>query len=209
MSRLANAVLLAGSAVFGLTQTGCSRLDMQDQPMNGGVVASLVGFANRAKAVTWKTNRISAYWLPWLSHQAVQLDIGNGADYFFTSEINGCQFRIARTGVNTLRFVHVAGDGPNSALPAGSAWRNGLAQASFTPAQYGLSRALSSSSLLGVPAPNGTVGYGGGHSWTNVFGFRHWHVIGPATWDIWYQTVAPIGWVGQGYAPAAHFLCTL
>lgn len=32
MSRLASAVWLAGSALFGLMLTGCSRLDMQDQP---------------------------------------------------------------------------------------------------------------------------------------------------------------------------------
>lgn len=186
---------------------GIFDFDIQPRAMGAGNVLEVLGFGHRQKGVTWKSNRISAFWLPWASQNTVHLDIDDTADYFFTSELNGCQFRIARTGGNTLRFVHVAGDSQNSALPVGSAWRNAQAQARFTAPQYALSRSLSSSSLLGIAAPNGTIGYGGGNGWTNVVGFRRWHIFGNATWEVWAQHVtAPLG---GGYAANAFHLCTL
>ncbi len=186
---------------------GIYDFDIQDLAMAGGHVLEVTGFANRAKqAIGCFTHRISAYWLPWASRATVHLDIGNGADYFFTSELNGCQFRVARTGPATVRTIHVAGDSPNSALLAGSTWRNNQAQALLTPAQQVLSRRFTSSALLGAVVPGaagaagigGMIGYDGAHSWQNIFGFRHWHVFGPTTWDFWYQTVA-LAPGGAGY----------
>jgi hypothetical protein len=185
---------------------GIHDFDIEQRTLGTAQLLAVLGFGHRAKAVTWKSNRISAYWLPWQSQDTVHMDIGDAADYFFTSELNGCQFRVARTAVNTLRIVHVAGDYPGAATAAGSQHRNVQAQARFTPAQYPLSRGLTSTALLGVPvAAHHSVGYGGG-SWTNVVGFRHWHVIGAATWEVWVQQVTR---PGANFAANAFHLCTL
>lgn len=188
---------------------GIFPFDIQNRTMGYGNVLEVIGFANRAKDVSWKSRRIEAYWLPWQSRHTVELTIGNDADYFFTSELNGCQFRVARTGPTLLKIVHVAGDSQDAAMPAGSVWRNNQARDHFTAADYALSRALTSSQLLPAAPALGRTSYDGPHSWTNVFGFRRWHIIGAATWDIWYQTVQPVGALRAGYTAQAHHLCTL
>jgi hypothetical protein len=159
-----------------------------------GSVLEVLGFGNRAKEESRHTNRIRAYWLPWRSRHTVDVDLGADANYFFTSELNGCQFRVAPTGPHGLRAIHVAGDSQNAATAEGSTWRNAEAMGrSGTVPEYGRSRALSSSHAFGAPGPpaRNTVGYGG-FEWTNVFGFRHAPIFGPARWEFWYQSVERI-----------------
>lgn len=197
-------------------QAGIFDFDIQTRRMGGGIpILEVLGFGNRNKeTIGTNTHRISAYWLPWESERAVHLDIGDAADYFFTSEINGCQFRVARRGPNTVRTIHVAGNSISTDTRVGSRWRNEQAEALLTPGQRVLSRRFTRSSLLGnnVPGPNGfqgqgtMVGYDGPHLWQNVIGFRHWHVFGPSTWEFWYQTVANNG---AGYTAQATLLCRI
>lgn len=81
--------------------------------------ANLVLFADRAKASTWKSNKLKGYWLPWhtgnpspvqgvTSVTFATLD-ASGADYLFTSALGGCRIVISATG-----FHHVAGDMPQA-----------------------------------------------------------------------------------------------
>ena len=171
---------------------GIGEFDIQPRQMQGGHVYEVLQMSLRTKKQSrWKTHAIQAYWLPWQSQQAVSLDIGDQADYFFTSELNGCQFRIARTGNRSLRIVHTAGDGPSSATAAGTAWRDNKAQSAFSQhAHFLASRTLSSSRLVtDPPTATGKYGYDGNHSWTNVVGFRLSRFPRRARWDVWYQTV--------------------
>ncbi|MDB5871799.1 MAG: hypothetical protein JWQ07_1241 [Ramlibacter sp.] len=186
-------------------QSGIFNFDIQPRTMNGLTVMEILGFDERTKAVTWKSSRISAYWLPWKSEDTVSLDIANGADYFFTSELNGCQFRIAPVG-NQLRIVHVAGNYQGSATAQGSLDRNRYARQEFTQAQYRRSRALTSTTPIGQRSRfPGTRGYDGPHAWTNVFGFRRTQFFGPSTWHVWYQTVQRDDNAGR-YVAAAYRL---
>jgi hypothetical protein len=196
-------------------QSGIYDFDIQPRGMAAGNVLEIVGFGRRTKQPTADSTRIRAFWLPWQSKQAVFCDLDDTADYFFTSEMNGCQFRVARTGANTLRAIHVAGDSPSSAIQVGSQWRNTQAENLLTAPQRLLSRRLTSSAPLGatvpgaqgVASPGSMVGYDGPHSWQNVFGFRRTHLFGGATWQFWYQTVAPAPPPATGYVATAALLC--
>jgi hypothetical protein len=72
------------------------------------------------------TGMIQAYWLPWESHKAVSLQLGDQAAYFFTSALGGCG--VYRDDANPPKVSHVAGDGPNSRLEEGMKWRDKKAQ---------------------------------------------------------------------------------
>lgn len=70
---------------------------------------------------------IQGYWLPWESQKAASIQLGHQAPYFFTSALGGCG--IYRNNTNPPKVSHVAGDGPSSANPKGSVWRDGKAKA--------------------------------------------------------------------------------
>lgn len=197
-------------------QGGTFNFDIQTRRMAGGIPClEVLGFGHRRKNTIGNTTHpIWAFWLPWASKRAEYLDIDDSANYFFTSEINGCQFRVARRGPNTVRCIHVAGDSQGTDTQVGSQWRNQQAEALLTVGERALSRRFTRSNLLGtnVPGPNGfggqgtMVGYDGPHLWQNVFGFRHSHVFGPTTWEFWYQTVASNG---AGFTAQAALLCRI
>lgn len=196
---------------------GIHDFDIQSLHMPYGNVLEVIGFNNRNKqTVGCTTHRISAFWLPWNDRAAVHADLNGAADYFFTSEINGCQFRVARRGPDTVRAIHSPGGGLQADHVEGSQRRSERAEALLTAAEAGASHRFTVSAPLGatVPGPAGfagaghMVGYDGAQSWQNIFGFRHWHICGPATWDFWYQTVAPAPG-NAGYVAHAARLCAL
>jgi hypothetical protein len=151
--------------------------------MPGGKVVQVVGFAGREKEPTWKSNRVAAYWLPWESRKAVAIDLLDGADYFFTSELNGCQIRVAAIE-GGVRVIHVAGDGPHPEEKEGSLWRHREAMKHLTTKQGKRSRRLSST-ISPDDATKKATGYKTDDKiWVNVVGFRR-----NEQWEIWSQIV--------------------
>ena len=152
--------------VVGPPAQGVVEFDLEPQH---GTAARIGEFATRGKAATADSNRIRAYWLPWQSQGTSQIQLGGLAEYFFTSQVAGCQIRIVpspyRFGqTNHPLVLHIAGDrlDPNNGDPVGTIWRNQQAQNALTVPQFGRSRALSSTGA-------GNRGYTG--EGVNVIGF--------------------------------------
>ncbi len=175
---------------------GIYDFDIQRRGMAGTFVYEVIGYTHRAKGHSRFAERIRAYWLPWKTKKSVPLDIGNDADYFFTSELNGCQFRLAAIDGDQLRAIHIAGDSINSALPEGSQWRckQGNALVREGGGDKTLSRRLSSSIPFGQSGTDRSGAFFGYQdediSWTNVFGFRVANGLGVASWEFHFQTVS-------------------
>jgi hypothetical protein len=73
--------------------------------------------SERAEATSSRTHLIKAYWLPWKSKSTETMELGNGADFFFTSALGGCRIQVAGKTVvkccTTKRIpvvAHIAGD---------------------------------------------------------------------------------------------------
>lgn len=58
-----------------------------------------------AKPVNDDTNLITAYWLPWDSKKTMTMQLGDDAQFFFTSALGGCRIQVAG---NTV--AHVPGN---------------------------------------------------------------------------------------------------
>ena len=58
--------------------------------------------------------KVSAYWLSWSSHDATSLVVGGDADYFFTSQMTGCRFKVLSSDAKNPKVAHIAGDLPKS-----------------------------------------------------------------------------------------------
>ncbi|WP_157658465.1 glycohydrolase toxin TNT-related protein, partial [Burkholderia ubonensis] len=58
---------------------------------------------------------IDAYWLPWASHKATTLTLGDEADFFFTSHLTNCRFCVLARDPANPNVAHVAGDLNSSA----------------------------------------------------------------------------------------------
>ena len=71
----------------------------------GGVVS----LKATAPGGTEKTT-VNAYWLSWKSKNSTVLDVGNEADYFFTSQMTGCRFKVLTAGGKNPKVAHIAGD---------------------------------------------------------------------------------------------------
>jgi len=73
-----------------------------------------------------KNSPILAWWLPWKSGATMNLKLGKGADYFFTSSLGGC--RVQYSGGPEPVVSHIAGDTggkrDDGSGPGGSAWRD-------------------------------------------------------------------------------------
>jgi hypothetical protein len=54
--------------------------------------------------------KVSAYWLSWASHDATSLVVGADADYFFTSQMTGCRFKVLSSDAKNPKVAHIAGD---------------------------------------------------------------------------------------------------
>jgi hypothetical protein len=165
-------------------QSGVYDFDLQEISYLSGKVVEVVGHGFRNKETTWKSKRVSAYWLPWASSKAVAIDLEDDADYFFTSELNGCQIRVAALGEGNVKVIHVAGDGQNSATHEGSLWRSREAKKLLSPTQAKSSRRLSSLVPMRKDRTKYTGYMGDDVQWTNVFGFRR-----EEQWEIWTQIV--------------------
>lgn len=173
---------------------GPADFDIQDS-IHGS--AEVVRFESRTKNPTRYSNRIRAFWLPWLSRGTMHLDIDNSADFFFTANLNGCQFRAAPTGPHHLRTVHVAGNMKNARNAKGSALRTRESDKRLRAVAediVGRPRSLTVSLPLGESDDQGEGGirYGYEHddvSRTIVVGFRSDLANGHSKWDIWYQSV--------------------
>lgn len=171
---------------------GVYEFDIQQWSNMAGVF-EIISLSAREKKRTSSIKPILAHWLPWESQKAVYMDLNDEAKFFFTSEINGCQFKFAPLEGGTIRVIHVAGDSVNAAQAPGSQWRGvDAVKDILTKDQQGRSRRFTSSAPLGSTevgetgssTPGTMVGYGGNHFWQNVFGFRK-----GSNWEFWYQTV--------------------
>jgi hypothetical protein len=162
-------------------------IDLRHGARSGDKVVEVLPFSLRTqekpngKAATLMSNRIKAYWLRWESKSAVSLTLGSDADYFFTSELNGCQIVAVGGPDGTLKVSHIAGN------KDGSAWRRARANSFIAKegAPGAESRRLSSASdNPGVPAyDNDDV------LWTNVVGFRTKPLCGAQFWELYHQVV--------------------
>ncbi|RCW89010.1 hypothetical protein [Paracoccus lutimaris] len=156
------------------TQSGIFRFSIQDSASFKGCLE----IVERAEG----SGGIEAYWLPWEPGRVVSIDVAKDAKFFFTSRLDGCQFRAAALDGKTVKMMHVAGD--RTGIGTTTETRNTAAQEELNDKKaWGRSRALSMSIEPGQEGPYRQVGYGGDISWCNVFGFRS----GKA-WHIWYQT---------------------
>ena len=91
---------------------------------------------------------IKAYWLPWGSKKTREIELGDDANYFFTSFLGGCRLQIVPAG-SKVKILHIAGDkggekGKEGEGPEGAAWREKQASKKLGPALQ-RSRAFSSS----------------------------------------------------------------
>lgn len=98
------ATLARGVHDFDLTQTNAHM---------GGVV--LRPWSERGTRSTWFANRIRAFWLPWRLGKTVSVDLGsleaNGAQFFFTSQFDGCRFEIGPGSAPVVAHIPANTDG--------------------------------------------------------------------------------------------------
>jgi hypothetical protein len=157
---------------------GLATLDLRPY----GAAVRLDSFAQRGKAAGAHSHQILAHWLPWQSRGTAEIQLDNGANYFFTSQLAGCQIRIipgaprgtGRTNHPIVR--HIAGDrlDPRGDV-TGTLWRNQQAAHNVTAPVFARSRALSSTGI-------GARGYNG--EGVNVVGFVSW-----MRWKFWAQQI--------------------
>ena len=53
---------------------------------------------------------VKAYYLPWAMSHATSMDLGDAADFFFTSEMTNCRFSILADDPKKPKVAHVAGN---------------------------------------------------------------------------------------------------
>lgn len=54
-------------------------------------------------------DKVKAYWLPWLDKQVVTMDVGDDANYFFTSQMTDCRFTVMTKDGKKPKVGHLAG----------------------------------------------------------------------------------------------------
>ena len=148
-----------------------------------GLNAKLQSF-KRAKpdAAHAAKHQLPAYWLPWQSGGVAEMTLGDKANYFFTSKMDGCQLRVLTLGGGGVKVLHIAGDAGGSDFAddgdednvGGSNWREGKAQSKLGAQGYIRSRALSSTANQG----------------NQVYGGKSVHVVGfkkDGAWQFWVQ----------------------
>lgn len=109
----------AGAMDLVNAQDNPNLVEFDLRPVNGEV--QLVPYYLRGKMVSRHTHLIRAYWLPWASRATAELVIGGAANYFFTSQLSGCQMRFV-SAPGGVRMLHIAGD------RGGPGWRDEQAQ---------------------------------------------------------------------------------
>jgi hypothetical protein len=135
----------------------------------------VIPHARRTKAATWKSKRVTAYWLRWSSRATTTLVLDGAADYFFTSELGGCQVVAEPQAGGRVRVGHIAGD-------LDQAWRTREAE-NFPRARRLSSTRSHHDNIPAYQPDNSNI------AWANVVGFRHNPWRGPQRWELWYQIV--------------------
>jgi hypothetical protein len=93
------------------TSSRKARVDYFDLSYDdSGTGVNLELFASRGKAKGVASNKIKAYWLPWIGGETNDVKLGGDAPYFFTSELTGCRIQIGGP-VHGPTVLHIAGDG--------------------------------------------------------------------------------------------------
>lgn len=82
-------------------------LDLSRAKSGDGVELEL--FSSRGKPASWFSNKIKAYWLPWNEGHTTEVQLGDDAPYFFTSELIGCRIQIAGDNASPT-VLHIAGN---------------------------------------------------------------------------------------------------
>lgn len=158
MSLMANPAPAQGVHEFDLRpyQVSAAKLDL---------------FSARGAPASDKSSKISAHWLPWIQSGTTRITLNDKAEYFFTSQLAGCQIRVvpATGGGVHPDVMHIAGN------TGGSEWRAKQAAANTTPDELARSRALSTSG-------KGAAGYSG--EGVNVVGFMR-----KGAWEFWGQQI--------------------
>lgn len=136
--------------------SGQASFDLHYDKQDSGVV--VISLFDREPGA--HSHPIPAWWLPWKSAGVVNLKLGKGADFFFTSSLGGC--RIQYSGGAEPVVSHVAGDAggayDDGEGAGGKAWRDkqGAANAG---AHQGMVRTLSSTDPT-LPSLYGQTGLG-------------------------------------------------
>jgi hypothetical protein len=52
---------------------------------------------------------MSAYWLSWETGKIAAFDLGGGADFFFTSQMTNCTFKVLTKSTTAPKVAHIAG----------------------------------------------------------------------------------------------------
>jgi hypothetical protein len=86
---LRSTAILDHSDAPGKTPPPQGVVELDLEPFEG---AAKVG--DFARSGQGSTSRIKTYWLPWKSGGTSSIQLGGEADYFFTSQLAGCQIRI-------------------------------------------------------------------------------------------------------------------
>lgn len=95
-------VIVGDEAQYDGKALGVSRFAMKQGPAN------IVYLERRFFGKTDGTE--PAYWLPWKTGIGVALDLGDKADWLFTSEMTNCRFTILTEGDVAVKVAHLAGD---------------------------------------------------------------------------------------------------
>lgn len=72
----------------------------------GGYVALKAGSPGVSEA---DKSTVNAYWLSWDSTDIKVLDLGAGGDFFFTSHMTGCIFKVLTASAKTPKVAHIPG----------------------------------------------------------------------------------------------------
>lgn len=61
------------------------------------------------KVITGSGECVDAYWLPWKTKTGVVLDLGDAAEWLFTSQMTNCRFTVLTENERAVKVAHLAG----------------------------------------------------------------------------------------------------
>jgi hypothetical protein len=146
LSELAGGIDLSGKPSIGSSlQIGPGVNDFDLERAEDGTIYVRLFESRTKKSVSSRSRRIKAYWLPWRAsfekpskskplQGCSSIQLGDEADYFFTSALAGCRIQIGG-GANPL-VLHLSGD-------MSSKDRDVSARLNMSPEDYARSRRFS------------------------------------------------------------------
>ena len=93
--------------VSDVTQMGAKRVDLREFVFY--VIAGNYVGLRYAKQGDGAKDKIKGYWLTWKKDNVTTMDLGDDADYFFTSQMTGCRFTVLKVDGNATKVAHMAG----------------------------------------------------------------------------------------------------